>query len=386
MSLVSSVSISDLNSDYMAESRGRHSGRIKSAQELLERGFIAPDDVSAVKLVSRRYDIGLSDDLCRLIVARAQALGMEPVYTPVGRQYIPSKKELVVAPDEERDPIGDGLYSPVRGIVHRYPDRVLLKATPVCAVYCRYCFRRDMVGSAAEHLDDDDLGRALGYIETHPEIWEVILTGGDPLVLSARRLRVIIDVIEKIDHVKIIRLHTRLPMVQPKKIDDTILSVLKSSSKAVHVVVHVNHVSEITQAVVDGFSRLRLAGCSLSSQSVLLRGVNDSVQALEDLFRKLVSVHITPYYLHHLDRAKGTSHFRVSIEEGRALMKDLQGRVSGLCLPKYMLDIPGGYGKIPVHEEYFSRVGHHTYAVEDYQGGVHLYQDDCGHDCKVEEI
>jgi len=349
--------------------------RVKSASELLVCGFITPEQMRGVQMVSKNYDIGLSADVCALISKSAVALGVAPSDTPIGRQYIPRQEELIVAPDEENDPIGDDIYSPVRGIVHRYPDRVLLKATPVCAVYCRYCFRRDMVGAAAEHLSDEDLDNALSYIENHPEIWEVILTGGDPLVLSARRLSRIFEALNRVDHVDVIRLHTRIPLVQAAKIDDTILSVLKLSDRAVHVVVHVNYVSEITEEVASAFERLRAAGCSLYSQSVLLRGVNDSVQDLEALFRKLVRVHVTPYYLHHLDKAKGTSHFRVPIEKGREIMRDLQGRVSGLCLPKYMLDIPGGHGKIPVHEEYFSDVGSGVYRVEDYQGCMHLYQD-----------
>lgn len=354
---------------------GYSSKRVKSASELLARGFITAEQVRGVQMVSKNYDIGLSADVCALISKSAAAMGVAASDTPIGRQYIPRQEELVVAPDEENDPIGDDIYSPVRGIVHRYPDRVLLKATPVCAVYCRYCFRRDMVGAAAEHLSDEDLDRALSYIENHPEIWEVILTGGDPLVLSARRLERIFEALNRINHVDVIRLHTRIPLVQPAKIDDTILSVLKLSKTPVHLVVHVNHVSEITEEVAAAFGRLRAAGCSLYSQSVLLRGVNDSVQDLEALFRKLVTVHVTPYYLHHLDKAKGTSHFRVPIEKGRAIMRDLQGRVSGLCLPKYMLDIPGGHGKIPVHEEYFSDIGAGLYRVEDYQGCTHLYQD-----------
>jgi len=342
--------------------------RISSVDDLLEHGLIDRDQIKVLRDVSAQYDIGVTEHIRTLLSGRED--------DPIARQYIPSAEENIIRPDEEADPIGDNSYSPVKGIVHRYPDRVLLKATPVCAVYCRYCFRREMVGTGSdEHLTDQDLDAAINYITEHKEVWEVILTGGDPFTLSARRLQKIIDALHEVAHVGVIRIHTRIPIANPSRVDDTLLSVLKSSSKAVHVVVHINHAKEITEVVRQKIYQLRQSNCSIFSQSVLLRGVNDSSKALEKLFRALLMIHVKPYYLHHLDRAKGTSHFRVSIKRGKEIMKDLQGRLSGLLLPKYMLDIPGGHGKIPIDDGYVLSLDSDTYKVEDYQGCTHLYFD-----------
>ena len=347
-----------------------HRRRLRSLADLAGAGLLPVGDEARYIRLAGQYDIGISDHVRSLI----QKTG-RPEKDVIGRQYIPTLDELNVLSDEESDPIGDEIYTPVDGIVHRYKDRVLFKVTNVCAVYCRYCFRREMVGAGAEHLSDDDFDRAIAYIKSHNEIWEVILTGGDPFVLSPRRLKKVIEALSEVEHVKIIRIHTRTPVANPSLISDTILSVLKLSAKPIHVVLHINHVREITTEVAEKISRLRAVNCSILSQSVLLKGVNDDAMTLENLFRKLVTLHVQPYYLHHLDRAKGTSHFRVSLEKGQEIMKDLQGRVSGICLPKYMLDIPGGHGKIPVNESYVQVRDGDVYSVEDYQGCTHLYFD-----------
>lgn len=347
--------------------------RLHCVKEVRDAGFLSDSEGNeeAYVRLEHQYDIGVTDH----VVGQIQN-SSSPKSDPVGRQYIPSLEELTVKSDEESDPISDEPYTPVRGIVHRYPDRVLLKISNVCAVYCRYCFRREMIGAGSEHLNYDDFETAISYIRAHKEVWEVILTGGDPLVLSVRRLQKIMDALGSIEHVKIIRIHTRIPVVNPDKIDDTLLSVLKLSGKSVYIVLHVNHVQEISESVESKILALFRANCSILSQSVLLKGVNDDVSVLEELFKKLVSLHVKPYYLHHLDRAKGTSHFRVSIKRGQEIMAYLQGHVSGICLPKYMLDIPGGHGKIPVTQGYISGLEHDTYRVEDYQGCEHLYFDE----------
>ena len=338
--------------------------RLRSVADLVDAGLLSGADLTPYMELAGRYDIGIS--------AHVHALIHHPA---IARQYVPDRAELHTRPDEEEDPIGDSAYTPVNGIVHRYPDRVLFKVSSICAVYCRYCFRRDMIGAGSAHLSDDDFDRAVAYIKTRPEIREVILTGGDPLVLSPRRVQKIFDALNAIAHVQIIRIHTRFPVADPQRINDTILHVFKSSSKPIHIVLHINHAQEITDAVEATLARLRSANCSLLSQSVLLKGVNDDASVLEALFRKLVALHVKPYYLHHMDRAKGTSHFRVPMQKGIKIMKDLQGRVSGLCLPRYMLDIPGGHGKVPIDGTWVCTRDHSVYTVEDYQGGRHLYFD-----------
>ncbi|MCK6418300.1 MAG: lysine-2,3-aminomutase-like protein [Alphaproteobacteria bacterium] len=296
---------------------------------------------------------------------------------PVARQYQPDLRELLRTPQELDDPIGDDRHSPVKGIVHRYPDRVLFKPVHVCAAYCRFCFRREMVGPGQKGLNDAEIDEAIAYIAQNQEIWEVILTGGDPLVLSRRRLQQLLDRLCAIEHVQIIRIHTRVPVADPARITPELCAVLQRE-KAVYVSLHINHAQEITPAVKTAISMLRRADCVLISQSVLLRGVNDNPKALEDLFRALVALRVKPYYLHHPDRAPGTSHFRMNIDEGQNIFGALQGKVSGLCLPHYMLDIPGGFGKIPIAPVRVQQNADGDYHVLDHHGEKHFYASEKG--------
>lgn len=343
--------------------------RYKSVSDLEQAGLL-PGGCSSHEYadLAQRYAIGVNAQVEATIADRADLLA-----DPVGRQYIPSPAELRTLPEELGDPTGDDAHSPVKGIVHRYPDRVLLKISNICAVYCRYCFRREMVGPGQEAFTDSDLEAALAYIEATPGIWEVILTGGDPLVLSARRLESVLTRLNRISHVQVVRIHSRVPVADPQRITETVCSVIKDSTKPVFVVVHINHAQEITPEVEAAFAHLRAAGCSLLSQSVLLKGVNDDPAVLEALFRRLITLHVKPYYLHHPDLAPGTGHFRVEIETGRAIMRALQGRLSGICLPRYVLDIPGGFGKVPVEHPYAIQAAPGRYIVEDIDGALHSY-------------
>jgi lysine 2,3-aminomutase len=287
---------------------------------------------------------------------------------PLALQFLPDARELNTLAYESGDPIGDDSHSPVPGIVHRYPDRVLLKAAHACAVYCRFCFRREMIGSNGTALMGDALDAAIDYIRGRPEVWEVILTGGDPFTLSARRLGDIVGRLAAIAHVSVIRIHTRAPIIAPDSINDALIRAL-DNPLPVYVAVHVNHPDEITESAVAALRRLSIGGIVLLSQTVLLKGVNDDAVVLETLFRQLVRLKVRPYYLHHPDLAPGTSHFRVPIEVGQALMRELRGRLSGLCQPTYVLDIPGGYGKVPVGPGYLGR---------DPMSGVREILDYCG--------
>jgi lysine 2,3-aminomutase len=291
-----------------------------------------------------------------------------PADDPLALQFLPDALEKNSLAYESADPIGDDAHSPVPGIVHRYPDRVLLKAAHACAVYCRFCFRREMIGSNGTALIGDALDAAIDYIRGRPEVWEVILTGGDPFTLSARRLVDIISRLAAIAHLSVIRIHTRAPIIAPDSIDDALIRALENPLP-VYVAVHVNHPDEITAPVTAALRRLSNGGNVLLSQTVLLKGVNDDASVLETLFRRLVRLKVRPYYLHHPDLAPGTSHFRVPIEVGQALMRELRGRLSGLCQPTYVLDIPGGYGKVPVGPDYI---------VRDPVGGGREILDYCG--------
>ncbi len=339
---------------------------IRLPAELVAAGLAPPGKLADLARVAARYAIAITPDISHVI-------DRHDPDDPIARQFVPDIAELTTRPEERADPIGDHAHSPVEGVVHRYPDRVLLKLVNVCAVYCRFCFRREMVGPGKQMLSAGQLDAALAYVNAHPEIWEVILTGGDPLVLSARRLSAVMKRIAAIDHVKIVRLHTRLPTVAPERITPSLVRSLKAPGKATYVALHADHPRELTQAARAAIARLVDAGIPMVSQSVLLRGVNDDVQTLEELMRAFVECRIKPYYLHHADLAPGTSHFRTTIEEGQALMRALHGRVSGLAQPAYVLDIPGGFGKVPAGPGYVDMCGEAGAVVEDIHGVKRQY-------------
>ena len=336
----------------------------KTLGDLTRSGLVT--DTTGLDAVAKRYAIGITPAVLALI-------DREDPDDPIARQYVPSATELVTTPEERADPIGDLTHSPVTGIVHRYPDRVLLKAVHVCPVYCRFCFRREMVGpQGLGTLGGAELDAAIGYIAEHEEIWEVILTGGDPLVLSPRRLRDLMQRLAGIGHVRIVRFHTRVPVVEPERVDAEMVTALKASGKTTYLAVHANHPREFSSAARDAMARLADSGIALISQSVLLKGVNDDVETLAALMKGFVENRVQPYYLHHPDLAPGTSHFRLSIEEGQALVTALRGRISGLAQPTYVLDIPGGHGKADIGAAAI-RGEDGRYLVRDWQGGEHLY-------------
>jgi lysine 2,3-aminomutase len=316
--------------------------------------------------VARRYDFRLSPYLQSLLRGR-------PADDPLSRQFLPDERELHSISYEATDPIGDFPFSPVKGVVHRYPDRVLLKVAHACPVYCRFCFRREMVGSHGEPLRGEELDVAIDYVRGRPEIWEVILTGGDPLALSVRRLADILAKVAAIEHVRVLRIHSRVPIVDPGSIDEALISALKQPIP-VYLAIHVNHPDEITDAVIAAIRRLSDGGVVVVSQTVLLKDVNDNAVVLETLFRKLVTLRVRPYYLHHPDLAPGTSHFRVPIEVGQELMRKLREKLSGLCLPTYVLDIPGGFGKVPIGSQYVGEMSSSgNREVRDARGMSHCY-------------
>ena len=348
---------------------------LKSAAELIEAGLIAPAREAELDAIAERYAVALTPALAALIDPDDPA-------DPIARQFIPDARELITHPAEIADPIGDALRSPVKGIVHRYPDRALLKLVSVCAVYCRFCFRREMVGPGkAGALTASEFAAALEYVRGRSEIWEVVLTGGDPLVLSPRRLAEVTQALAAIPHVKVLRWHTRLPVADPERVTSALAAALTAGhDKTVYVALHANHPRELTPEARAACKRLIGAGAAMVSQSVLLKGVNDDVETLEALMRALVETRVKPYYLHHGDLAPGTAHLRTTIAEGQALMRELRGRLSGLALPTYVLDIPGAHGKVPVGPSYVEGRGEGRYELRDAAGGAHEYVDCCSRD------
>ncbi|MCI0600746.1 MAG: lysine-2,3-aminomutase-like protein [Beijerinckiaceae bacterium] len=341
---------------------------LRTVGELVEAGLAPAELRDAIEQSGAAYAIGVTGTLANLIDPSDPG-------DPIARQFVPSLAELSRWPDEMDDPTGDGIFSPVDGIVHRYPDRVLLKLLHICPVYCRFCFRRAVVGPEGPvHLTSQAIAAAIGYIADRSSIWEVILTGGDPLMLPARRLSDIMAKLRAIGHVKVIRVHTRVPVADPLRITVDLPGILLSSGKTVYVALHANHPRELTQAALTACATLIDGGIPMLSQSVLLAGVNDDIDTLTLLMRAFVEARIKPYYLHQLDPAPGTGHFRVPIARGQELMRQLRGRVSGLCQPHYMLDIPGGHGKSPIGPNYISELSPDgAYRIFDYHGQPRVY-------------
>ena len=339
---------------------------LRSVSDLVESGLVSPDQAEGVAQVSARYTIAVPPALVDLI-------DRSNPDDPIARQFVPSVQELVQGQGELVDPIGDDAKSPMRGLVHRYPDRVLLKPVLVCPVYCRFCFRRESVGDADGTLSDQEIDAALDYVANAPQVREIILTGGDPLMLNPDRIERLGRAISRIPHVEIVRWHSRVPIAAPQRITPALVAALSlpdQAAKAVWVSIHTNHAKEHTPDTRQAIGLLRRAGLSLISQTVLLKGVNDSACILEDLFRALVRQGVKPYYLHHPDLAPGTGHFRLSIAEGREIMRALRGRLTGIAQPTYVLDIPGGAGKSPLGSEYWDE---EQGQIEDWQGNKHIY-------------
>jgi lysine 2,3-aminomutase len=296
---------------------------LRTISALIEAGLVNGETRAALDEVAARYAIAIPPALAALI-ARPD--------DPIGRQFIPHPGELAVAAHESADPVADEALSPVPGVVHRYSDRALLKPLLACPVYCRFCFRREQVGPDGGLLSDAELAAAFAYLAGQTQIREVILTGGDPLILSPRRLS---------------HIHTRAPVADPSLVTDAMADVLDIKTP-LFIALHANHASELTAAVRTALEKLQRRGIPILGQTVLLAGVNDSDSALGDLFRAMLRARIKPYYLHQLDAAPGTARFYVPPERGREILANLRGKISGTALPTYIYDRPGGLGKIPL--------------------------------------
>ncbi|KAB8124204.1 lysine-2,3-aminomutase-like protein [Komagataeibacter medellinensis] len=315
---------------------------LRNVADLLAAGLITPAQAPGLEQVAKDYATAIPPAFANLI---------ETPDDPIGRQVIPDAAECETDLTEDPDPIGDDALSPVPGIVHRYADRALLKPLLVCPLYCRFCFRREHVGPGGGVLDDAALNRALEWLRTHPDIHEVVMTGGDPLMLSPRRMRAIMVALEGMAHIHTIRIHSRVPVADPDRLDEEMAAALETS-RSMWLVVHVNHARELTPQARAAIRRVQVRAIPVLGQSVLLRGVNDTPDALEALLRAQVATRIRPYYLHQLDPAPGTARFHVPIREGQRLLASLRGRVTGIAWPTYVIDIPGGHGKVPIAPDY----------------------------------
>ena len=333
---------------------------VRDANGLLREGLARPEDREILDRVALDFRIRISPEM------------LDAMTPAIAAQFVPDARELTIRPEELADPIGDRTHAK-GALTHRYPDRVILHATQTCEVYCRFCFRRETVGDTGT-LAEAEFAKALAYLTANPQIREVIFTGGDPLTLSPRRLQDWLTRLSALPNLDVIRFHTRIPVVAPEKITDELLDAF-DLPQAVFLVIHTNHASELTPAGLAALCRLNRAGVALLSQTVLLKGVNADADTLETLFRALIRARVKPYYLHHCDLAKGTSHFRTTIAEGQTIMAALRARLSGIAQPTYVLDIPGGHGKVPIGPTYLEPLAPGHWQVTDPNGGIHDYRD-----------
>jgi lysine 2,3-aminomutase len=322
---------------------------LTSPRALHAAGLLPAEALPGAEAVAARYSIAVTPAMAALIDPADPA-------DPIARQYIPDAAELLTAPHELEDPTADGPFTPVKGVVHRYPDRALLKPLLACPVYCRFCFRREAVGPDGGLLSEAELEAALDWFAATPTVREAILTGGDPLMLSPRRLAAMLGRLAALPHIEVLRIHSRVPVASPGLVTAALAAAL-DTGKPLYLCVHANHAREFTADAVEALARLTRAGVVLLGQSVLLRGVNDTAAALEDLFRAMLRARVKPYYLHQLDPAPGTARFAVPVEEGRALLRVLRGRVTGLAWPTYVQERPAGGGKVPLGPDYGENPG-----------------------------
>ncbi len=295
----------------------------------------------------------------------------DPESDPIAAQYIPRAAELVTLPYESTDPIGDRRYLVTERLVHHYRDRALLLVSDRCATYCRHCFRRHFTGHGGGRITDAQLADACEYLKKTPAVREILLSGGDPLMLSDQELEALIRRLREIDPLYIVRICSRMPVVLPSRVTEG-LSRMLGSLGAVWAVIHVNHPREITPEFAAGVRRLLSGPVPVLNQAVLLRGINDNADTLEELFRGLVRTGVKPYYLFQGDLAAGTAHFRVPIATGIALMRELRARMSGIALPTYAVDLPGGGGKVPV-ETALVRTEADAYILRGADGAEYRY-------------
>ncbi|MCX7661764.1 MAG: lysine 2,3-aminomutase [Candidatus Omnitrophica bacterium] len=291
---------------------------------------------------------------------------------PIRRQAIPVSRELVISPYEMTDPLGEDRDSPAPYLVHRYPDRVLLLATEACAVYCRHCTRRRLVGEQKEETSANKFDLAIEYIKQNRKIRDVLISGGDPLILEDEFLEDLVRRIRLISHVELIRIGTRVPVTLPQRITEKLVNILKRYSP-IWISIHFNHPKEITKRCKIACDMLADAGFPLGSQTVLLKGINDRPYIMKKLMQELLKIRVRPYYIYQCDLVKGTSHFRTTVSVGIKIIEKLRGYTTGYAVPTYVIDAPGGGGKIPVGPNYLLSCTKGKYVLRNYKGKIYTY-------------
>ncbi|MCX7775102.1 MAG: lysine 2,3-aminomutase [Spirochaetaceae bacterium] len=332
-----------------------------------------------------KHDIGEVLKIFRMAITPYYASLIDPVNPacPVRLQAIPRIQETHFLASDQADPLHEDVDSPVPGLTHRYPDRVLLLVTNICSMNCRHCTRRRFVGHEDVHLDEQRISAAIDYIRRTPVVRDVLISGGDPLVLSTERLERIISEIRAIPHVEIIRIGTRTPVVMPMRITDELVEMLKKYHP-IYINTHFNHPKEITKEAREACEKLANVGIPLGNQSVLLRDVNDCPVLMKKLVQKLLTIRVKPYYIYQCDLSLGISHFRTTVSKGIEIIENLRGHTSGLAVPTFVIDAPGGGGKIPVMPDYLITSNEKRVILRNYEGVIttydepETYKEDCG--------
>ena len=339
--------------------------RIQTLEQLEKRLSLIGEERAGTILAGKKLALGITPHFFSLI-------DPQDPDCPIRRQVVPRIEEASRAPDEMVDPCGEDSHMPVPGLVHRYPDRVLLLVTDRCASYCRYCTRSRVVSGAGEQELTVDLEGAFRYLENHPEVRDVLLSGGDPLLLSDAKLNAILTRLRSISSIEFIRIGTRIPIFLPQRITPELVSMLKQHHP-LWMSIHSNHPKELSYEVREALGRLADAGIPLGNQSVLLKGVNDRSEILKDLFHKLLLCRVRPYYLYQCDLITGSAHLRTTIREGQEIMEQLRGYTTGYAVPTYVVDGPGGGGKIPIGPGYIVGMADDRVILKNYKGDVYEY-------------
>ncbi len=365
--------------------------KIRSVKTSVSDASASQDDAWKHQLKNRITKIEEVEKIVNLTVSEKRAIGysrgrlkmaITPYFAslmdkndpncPVRKQAIPSVEEFQTSVNELSDPCGEEQDTVAPGLVHRYPDRVLLIITDACAMYCRHCTRRRIVGSAEGAMSDEHLEKVLDYIRNNKNIRDVLISGGDPFLLTDERLDDVIGEIRKIPHVEIVRIGTRVPVVMPQRVTNNLCDVLRKYHP-LFVSIHFNHPKEITDEVKKACSLLADAGIPLGSQTVLLKGINDKSPVMVELMQKLLTMRVRPYYIYQCDLAPGTEHFRTPISSGIRIIESLRGHTSGYAIPTFVIDAPGGGGKIPVNPDYVISKNKKAVLLKNYQGKMFIY-------------
>lgn len=345
--------------------RWQYTNRITDAETLAEIFHVSEEEKAGITRCLGKFRMAISPYYAALIDSSNPD-------DPIRRQCVPSPEELDVCPFERADPLREDEYSPVPNLIHRYPDRVLFLVTRCCAMYCRHCTRRRIVGEEDRAISRAEIDRAVEYIAGNPKVRDVLVSGGDPLTLSDERLEYILSSLRRIEHVEIIRIGSRVPVTLPMRVTDELTAMLKKYHP-LWLNTHFNHPNELTPASSAALARLADAGIPLGNQSVLLKGVNDDAETMRQLVLKLLKNRVRPYYLYQCDLGEGLAHFKTDIRVGLDIIDSLQGRVTGFAIPRYVIDAPGGGGKIPINTQYAVSEDAEKYVFRNYEGRLFEY-------------